>query len=103
MMPMNHSDGREQAAQNERSHRAEPVRLELLGLIFIQPATGYDLKRRFATTSTGVYQPSSGALYPALDRLERRGLLASEAPPADGGRLRRRPSPRTSACTCCAS
>jgi PadR family transcriptional regulator, regulatory protein AphA len=62
----------------------------LLGLIFIRPATGYGLKRRFATTSMGVYQPSSGALYPALDRLEERGLLASEAPPpADGGRLRR--------------
>jgi PadR family transcriptional regulator AphA len=62
----------------------------LLGLIFIQPSTGYDLKRRFAATSLGLYQPSSGALYPALDRLERRGLLASEPPPpADGGRPRR--------------
>jgi PadR family transcriptional regulator, regulatory protein AphA len=51
----------------------------LLGMIFIQPSTGYDLKRRFATTAMGVYQPSSGALYPALGRLERRGLLSSEA------------------------
>jgi PadR family transcriptional regulator, regulatory protein AphA len=63
----------------------------LLGMIFIQPSTGYDLKRRFATTAMGVYQPSSGALYPALDRLQRRGLLASEAlPPTGGGRQRRR-------------
>lgn len=62
----------------------------LLGMISIQPSTGYDLKRRFATTALGVYQPSSGALYPALDRLERRGLLRSEAArPAGGGRLRR--------------
>src|ERR1700722_10510549 len=62
----------------------------LLGLIFLQPSTGYDLKRRFATTPVGVYQPSSGALYPALDRLERRGLLRSEAPPPiEGGRPRR--------------
>ena len=62
----------------------------LLGMIFIQPSTGYDLKRRFATTPIGVYQPSSGALYPALDRLERRGLLRSEAPPpTEGGRPRR--------------
>jgi DNA-binding PadR family transcriptional regulator len=62
----------------------------LLGMIFIQPSAGYDLKRRFATTAMGVYQPSSGALYPALDRLERRGLLRSEAPrPAEGGRPRR--------------
>ena len=42
----------------------------LLGMIFIHPSTGYDLKRRFATTSMGVYQPSSGALYPALRALE---------------------------------
>jgi PadR family transcriptional regulator AphA len=63
----------------------------LLGMISLQPSTGYDLKRRFATTSMGVYQPSSGALYPALERLERRGLLASEALPlAAHGRPRRR-------------
>ena len=62
----------------------------LLGMIFMQPSTGYDLKRRFATTAMGVYQPSSGALYPALERLEQRGLLRSEAlRPAGGGRLRR--------------
>ena len=62
----------------------------LLGMIFIRPASGYDLKRRFATSPMGVYQPSSGALYPALDRLERRGLLRSETlRPAAGGRPRR--------------
>lgn len=62
----------------------------LLGMIFMEPASGYDLKRRFATSPMGVYQPSSGALYPALDRLERRGLLHSAAlRPAAGGRPRR--------------
>jgi DNA-binding PadR family transcriptional regulator len=62
----------------------------LLGMIFIQASSGYDLKRRFATTPMGVYQPSSGALYPALERLERRGLLRSDAlRPAAGGRPRR--------------
>jgi PadR family transcriptional regulator AphA len=63
----------------------------LLGMVSLQPSTGYDLKRRFAATSLGVYQPSSGALYPALERLERRGLLAAEALPQAGhGRPRRR-------------
>lgn len=62
----------------------------LLGMISTQPASGYDLKRRFATSPMGVYQPSSGALYPALERLERRGLLHSEpVRPAAGGRTRR--------------
>jgi DNA-binding PadR family transcriptional regulator len=63
-----------------------PFEHVLLGMIFTQPSSGYDLKRRFATTPMGVYQPSSGALYPALNRLERRGLLHSETvrPTADG-------------------
>ena len=67
-----------------------PFEHVLLGMIFVRPSSGYDLKRRFATSPMGVYQPSSGALYPALDRLERRGLLHSEAlRQAAGGRARR--------------
>jgi DNA-binding PadR family transcriptional regulator len=50
----------------------------VLGMIAASPSTGYDLKQAFATTPLGVYQPSSGALYPALRRLERRGLLCAE-------------------------
>ena len=53
----------------------------LLGMIAGEPSTGYHLKQEFATTPLGIYQPSSGALYPALRRLERRGLLCAE--PAD--------------------
>jgi DNA-binding PadR family transcriptional regulator len=52
----------------------------LLGLICLSPASGYDLKRTFAATPMGVYQPSSGALYPALHRLETRGLVRAQSP-----------------------
>jgi DNA-binding PadR family transcriptional regulator len=63
----------------------------LLGMIAASPSTGYDLKQAFATTPLGVYQPSSGALYPALRRLERRGLLRAEPDnPGNGPRSRRR-------------
>jgi DNA-binding PadR family transcriptional regulator len=51
----------------------------LLGLICAEPSSGYDLKRRFATTPMGVYQPSSGTLYPALRRLERQGLVRPQS------------------------
>jgi PadR family transcriptional regulator, regulatory protein AphA len=63
----------------------------LIGLIVLQPRSGYDLKRHFASTPSSVYQPSSGALYPALRRLEGQGLL-QQAPDADrlGDRTRRR-------------
>lgn len=52
----------------------------LLGLVCLSPASGYDLKRIFATTPAGVYQPSSGSLYPALRRLEGKGLIQAGAP-----------------------
>ena len=52
----------------------------LLGLICLAPSSGYDLKRIFAATPMGLYQPSSGALYPALRRLELKGLVQAQAP-----------------------
>lgn len=49
----------------------------LLALICQADASGYDLKRRLASTPLGVYQPSSGALYPALRRLRQRRLVTA--------------------------
>jgi len=63
----------------------------LLGLICATPSSGYDLKRVFATPM-GVYQPSSGALYPALRRLELKDLIRAQAPSspaAESARQRR--------------
>jgi DNA-binding PadR family transcriptional regulator len=57
----------------------------LLGLICMSPASGYDLKRIFAVTPMGVYQPSSGTLYPALHRLELRGLIQAQGPAGPDG------------------
>jgi DNA-binding PadR family transcriptional regulator len=51
----------------------------LLGLVCATPSSGYDLKQRFASTPMGVYQPSSGALYPALRRLEQQGLVQAQS------------------------
>jgi DNA-binding PadR family transcriptional regulator len=63
----------------------------LLGLICLAPSSGYDLKRIFAVTPMGIYQPSSGALYPALRRLEVKGLVQAQDPAAlDGESGRRR-------------
>lgn len=50
----------------------------LIGLVCLSPASGYDLKRIFAATPMGIYQPSSGSLYPALRRLEANGLLKAD-------------------------
>jgi DNA-binding PadR family transcriptional regulator len=61
----------------------------LIGLIDRRPQSAYDLRRFFARSPAIVYQPSAGALVPALHRLERRGLLAAEIDPASGRRARR--------------
>ncbi len=56
----------------------------LLGLVCMTPSSGYDLKRAFSTTPLGVYQPSSGALYPALARLVGKGLIRHHGPTEPG-------------------
>jgi DNA-binding PadR family transcriptional regulator len=61
----------------------------LLGLICLTPSSGYDLKRIFAATPMGLYQPSSGALYPALRRLELKGLIQTQAPANERGQSAR--------------
>jgi DNA-binding PadR family transcriptional regulator len=62
----------------------------LLGLVCLSPASGYDLKRIFAATPMGIYQPSSGALYPALRRLEAKSLVRAMALDGAGESARRR-------------
>jgi DNA-binding PadR family transcriptional regulator len=52
----------------------------LLGLTCLSPSSGYDLKRMFTATPMGLYQPSSGTLYPALRRLEARELVRASTP-----------------------
>jgi PadR family transcriptional regulator AphA len=67
-----------------------PFEQILLGLICLAPSSGYDLKRIFAVTPMGVYQPSSGALYPALRRLELKGLVQAHAHGSRSGESGRR-------------
>jgi DNA-binding PadR family transcriptional regulator len=61
----------------------------LLGTIMGVPKSAYDLKKWFATTPAGIYQPSPGALYPALRRLESFGLIRVQEEVSAGRRRRR--------------
>lgn len=54
-----------------------------------RPQSGYELRKFFSATPALVYQPSPGALYPALRRLERRGLLHATRAVSAGRRARR--------------
>ena len=61
---------------------------ELLGLIHQQPMSGYDLRKIFASTAWGTFSDSPGAIYPALRRLETRGLARGTV--VESSSLRRR-------------
>lgn len=61
----------------------------LLGLIQQQPMSGYDLRKIFASTAMGSFSDSPGAIYPALRRLEARGLVRSEVQASTSLRKRR--------------
>ncbi len=50
----------------------------MLGLLHQQPQSGYDLRKVFETTPMGHYSGSPGAIYPALRRLQERGLIVGE-------------------------
>lgn len=60
----------------------------LLGLLRQAPASGYDLRKIFVTTPMGSFSDSPGAIYPALKRLEARGLVRGKV--EERGGLRRR-------------
>jgi DNA-binding PadR family transcriptional regulator len=61
----------------------------LLGLLQQEPRSGYDLRKIFASTPMGTFSDSPGAIYPALERLGKRGLVRSRIEETSGLRRRR--------------
>lgn len=61
----------------------------LLGLLHKQPMSGYDLRKVFASTAMGSFSDSPGAIYPALKRLEARGMVRGTLEESTGLRQRR--------------
>jgi len=60
--------------------------LLLLKVLALEPMHGYAIGQRLRQVSGHVIQVTQGSLYPALHRLEHRGLLAAEWKPSDTGR-----------------
>ena len=61
----------------------------LMGLLNQQPMSGYDLRKVFAQTAMGNFSDSPGAIYPALGRLEKRGLVRGTVEESSSLRKRR--------------
>src|SRR5258708_39344196 len=60
----------------------------ILGLLSAAPQSGYTLIHTMEMTESR-WRVSSGAIYPALKRLEHRGLIAGEIAPSDNIRQRK--------------
>ena len=52
--------------------------LLILKIVALAPLHGYRIAQRLEQVSRGVVQVPEGSLYPALHRLENRGLLAAD-------------------------
>ena len=62
------------------------LELIVLQLLEAQPTNGYDLTLRIQTISNDVLNVNAGSLYPALYRLEQRGLLKAAWAESETGR-----------------
>jgi transcriptional regulator len=60
--------------------------LLILKTISLGPMHGWAISERLQQVSTGLLQVQQGSLYPALHRLERRGLVRAEWAPSDNNR-----------------
>jgi PadR family transcriptional regulator, regulatory protein PadR len=60
--------------------------LLILRIVSLGPQYGYAIGQRLQQMSHNSLQITQGTLYPALHRLENRGLLTAEWKPSDSGR-----------------
>ena len=58
----------------------------ILKAVSLEPLHGWGIAQRITQMSHDVLQVNQGSLYPALHRLERRGLIASEWAASDNNR-----------------
>src|SRR5688572_5592183 len=65
---------------------AGTLELIVLQLLEAEPTNGYDLTLRIQATSRDVLNVNAGSLYPALYRLEQRGLLRAAWATSESGR-----------------
>jgi PadR family transcriptional regulator, regulatory protein PadR len=60
--------------------------LLILRIVSLGPNHGYAISQRIQQISRDVLQVQQGSLYPALHRLENKGLLCAEWKPSETGR-----------------
>ena len=74
---------------DEKSRNALPqgsLDMLILRTLAMGPRHGYAIARHLHSASNAFLQVEEGSLYPALHRLERRGLIAAEWGPSEANR-----------------
>jgi len=77
------AEGGRRGMRGPRAKRGD-VRAAALALLAEEPMNGYQIIQAISERSDGVWRPSPGSVYPALQQLEDEGLIRAEA--AEGGR-----------------
>lgn len=67
----------------------EKLELLILKTVALEPQHGYGIARRIEQLSQGVFRVTLGSLYPALQRLEKSGLIDSAWKSSDNNRRAR--------------
>lgn len=67
----------------------EKLELLILKTLALTPQHGYGIGQRIEQVSGGVFQVTLGSLYPALQRLEKDGLVDAEWRASENGRRAR--------------
>src|SRR5258708_33453853 len=76
--------GRGPRGRGRRARRGD-IRTAALLLLAEEPRNGYQIMQEVEERSSGVWRPSPGSVYPALQQLEDEGLIRSEE--RDGRKL----------------
>lgn len=72
--------------QSKNTFLTGTLELIVLQLLAAEPTNGYDLTLRIQAVSRDVLSVNAGSLYPALYRLEQRGLLKARWQESETGR-----------------
>ena len=72
-----HGDGERGPSFRGRRGRRGAVRLAVLALLSERPMHGYEMMQELSERTQGMWRPSPGSLYPALQLLEDQGLVKS--------------------------
>ena len=69
--------------------KTESTRYAILGLLSIEPMSGYDIRRESTETLAHFWHESYGQIYPTLAKLAREGLIKPAARAQDDARARK--------------